>query len=100
MLRMDLPEEVELHVQPGRLVVHVARHRRSGWAVAARRMRARGHDRFLDESPSTKFDREEWEWRWPLRRSVAARSISFDSIPRSVVKSGRRGRAWSCRPTN
>jgi antitoxin MazE len=59
----NLPEEVELHAQPGRLVVQAARHPRTGWAAAAKRMRARGDDRLLDESTSTKFDREEWEWR-------------------------------------
>ena len=37
-----LPEEVELHAEPGRLVVQAARHARSGWADAAKRMRARG----------------------------------------------------------
>jgi antitoxin MazE len=59
----DLPEEVELHAQPGRLVVQAARRRRSGWAAAAKRMRARGDDALLDESAATKFDREEWKWR-------------------------------------
>jgi antitoxin MazE len=59
----DLPEEVELHAQPGRLVVQAARHPRTGWAAAAKRMRARGDDKLLDEPTSTKFDREEWEWR-------------------------------------
>jgi antitoxin MazE len=59
----DLPEEVELHAQPGRLVVQAARRHRSGWAAAAKRMRTHGEDRLLDESTSTTFDREEWEWR-------------------------------------
>ena len=59
----DLPEEVELHAQPGRLVVQGVRRPRSGWAAAAKRMRARGDDRLLDEATATKFDREEWEWR-------------------------------------
>ena len=59
----DLPEAVEVHAQPGRLVVQAARHPRSGWAAAARRMRAHGDDRLLDGLTSTKFDREEWEWR-------------------------------------
>jgi antitoxin MazE len=58
-----LPEEVEVHAQPGRLVVQAARHPRSGWAVAAKRMRTNSDDRLLDESTSTTFDREEWEWR-------------------------------------
>jgi antitoxin MazE len=59
----DLPEEVELHAQPGRLVVQAARRPRSGWAAAAKRMRVRGDDRLLDESTATTFDGEEWEWR-------------------------------------
>jgi len=59
----DLPEEVELHAQPGRLVVQAARRPRSGWAAAAKRMRTVGEDRLLDQSTATKFDREEWEWR-------------------------------------
>ncbi len=59
----DLPEEVELHAQPGRLVVQAASRPRSGWAAAAKRMRDRGEDRLLDELTSTKFDHKEWEWR-------------------------------------
>ena len=59
----DLPEEVELHAQPGRLIVQAARHPRTGWAAAAKRTGARGDNRLLDESTSSKFDREDWEWR-------------------------------------
>jgi antitoxin MazE len=59
----DLAEEVELHAEPGRLVVQAVRRPRTGWAAAARRMRARGDDQLLDHSTSTTFDAEEWEWR-------------------------------------
>jgi antitoxin MazE len=59
----NLPDEVELHAQPGRLVVQGVRRPRSGWAAAAKRMHARGDDRPLDEATATKFDREEWGWR-------------------------------------
>jgi antitoxin MazE len=59
----DLPDEVELHAQPGRLVFQAARRPRSGWAAAAKRLRARGEDRPVDESTATTFDRDEWEWR-------------------------------------
>ena len=59
----SLPDEVELHAQPGRLVVQGIRRRRSGWAAAAKRMHARGDDRPLDQATATKFDREGWEWR-------------------------------------
>lgn len=58
----SLPEEVELHAEPGRLIVQAVRHPRTGWAAAAKRMRARGDDR-LNEPVATKFDRAEWEWR-------------------------------------
>lgn len=44
----ELPEEVELRAEPGRLVVQAVRPPRSGWAAAARRMRACGVDRLLD----------------------------------------------------
>src|SRR4029077_15948326 len=86
----ELGDEVELHAEPGRLVIEGVRHARKGWAAIAQRMRGRSDDQLLDEPTSTKFDREEWEWREPGRRSVAARSISCDSIPRSAVKSRRR----------
>src|SRR3989304_5799454 len=37
----DLPEEVELHAEPGRLVVRAARRPRAGWGGAARGMGGR-----------------------------------------------------------
>jgi len=43
----QLPDEVELYVEPGRLVVVGAKRPRSGWAAAARKMRERG-DELLD----------------------------------------------------
>ena len=58
----DLPEEVELHAQPGRLIVQAVRRPRNGWANAAKRMRTLGDDAILDEPTTTKFDREEWKW--------------------------------------
>jgi antitoxin MazE len=59
----QLPEEVELHAEPGRLVVQGARHPRMGWAEAARRMAQKADDTLLDEPTMTRFDREEWKWR-------------------------------------
>jgi hypothetical protein len=61
----DLPEEVELHAQPGRLIVQAVRRPRSGWANAAERMRTRGDDVLLDEATATTFDHEEWKWPKP-----------------------------------
>lgn len=59
----QLPEEVELHAEPGRLVVRAARRPRTGWAEAARAMRQNNDDQLLDAPASTRFDEEDWEWR-------------------------------------
>jgi antitoxin MazE len=59
----QLPDEVELHAEPGRLVVQAARRPRMGWAEAAREMAARGDDRLVDAPAATRFDREERDWR-------------------------------------
>jgi antitoxin MazE len=58
----QLPEEVELCAEPGRLVVRAARGPRHGWAEAARAMCLRNDDQLLDEPTVTKFDVEEWTW--------------------------------------
>lgn len=52
----QLPEEVELQAEPGRLIVQAVRRTRAGWAVAARAMRERGGDRRLDSPMPTRFD--------------------------------------------
>jgi len=59
----QLPDEVELHAEPGRLVVRATRRPRMGWAEVARAMSEQGHDHLLDEPTVTRFDREEWKWR-------------------------------------
>jgi antitoxin MazE len=59
----QLPEEVELQAEPGRLVVRAVRRGRAGWAEAAAEMHARGDDRPLDAPAGNRFDAEEWEWR-------------------------------------
>ena len=59
----QLPEEVELHAEPGRLVVRAARRPRAGWTDLARAMRRRNDDQLLDEPTTTRFDEGEWEWR-------------------------------------
>jgi antitoxin MazE len=59
----QLPDEVELQAEPGRLVVRAARGPRAGWAEAAKAMRADAADRLLDAPTATRFDDEEWKWR-------------------------------------
>ena len=57
-----LPDEVELRAEPGRIVVSAASRPRSGWAVKARTMQARGDDVLLDDTTATQFDRVDWRW--------------------------------------
>jgi antitoxin MazE len=59
----QLPDEVELQAQHGRLIVRAARGPRSGWAEAAKAMHARGDDHLLDATTSSHFDEKEWRWR-------------------------------------
>ena len=59
----QLPEDVELHAEPGRLIVRAARQPRAGWAAAAREMHARADDGLTLEPATTAFDRDEWKWR-------------------------------------
>ena len=58
----ELPEEVELLAQPGRLIVRAARQPRAGWAEAAREMHARGEDALFDAPTGTRFELDEWTW--------------------------------------
>ena len=57
----ELPDEVELQAEPGRLVVRATRTPRDGWETAARTMRAAG-DELLDPPTANAFDEREWEW--------------------------------------
>lgn len=58
-----LAEEIELQVLGNTVVIRSRHAARAGWAEAAQRMRAAGHDRLLDEATATRFDEEEWSWR-------------------------------------
>lgn len=59
----QLPDEVELQAERGRLVVRAAHGPRAGWAAAAKAMHAEGDDQLLDAPTRTRFDAEDWEWR-------------------------------------
>jgi antitoxin MazE len=59
----QLPEEIELQAEPGRLIIRAAVGPRAGWAAAAAGMRAAGEDRLLDPPTTTQFDEREWKWR-------------------------------------
>lgn len=53
---------VELHAEPGRIVIAAVARPRAGWAEAAARQRDRGDDALLDGPTPTRFDAEEWTW--------------------------------------
>ena len=59
----QLPEEVELQAEHGRLVVRAAHGPRAGWAAAAKMMRAQDDDRLLDAPTRTRFDGKDWQWQ-------------------------------------
>lgn len=76
----QLPEEVDLHAERGRLIVEAAHRARSGWAEAAKKMHTRVDDALLGEPTPTKFDREGWEW--PEQDDAQAfHGASMASIP-------------------
>lgn len=58
----QLPAEVELSAEPGRLLVRAVRRPRAGWAAAARAMHVDAADRLLDKPTATRFDEKEWQW--------------------------------------
>ena len=59
----QLPDDVELQAEHGRLVVRAAHGPRAGWAAAAKAMRAQDDDQLLDAPTSTRFDHKDWQWR-------------------------------------
>ena len=59
----QLPEEVELQAEHGRLIVRAARGPRAGWAAAAKAMHVQGDDQLLDVPTRTRFDEKDWRWR-------------------------------------
>jgi antitoxin MazE len=59
----QLPDEVELQADSGRLIVRAAQGPRAGWAAAAKAMHDRGDDQLLDAPTSSRFDDKEWRWR-------------------------------------
>lgn len=59
-----LADEVEMDVQDGTILIHAPHDPRAGWAEAFEQMAKLGDDKLLDgESPQTRWDEEEWEWK-------------------------------------
>ena len=57
-----LPEEVELRVRNGAILIAPRSAPRAGWAEAAQRLREREEDRLLEPPTPTHFDETDWQW--------------------------------------
>ena len=59
-----LPEEVELEVEDGTILIRSPMRPREGWAAAFQSMTKAGDDQLLDEDAvqSSLWDDGEWEW--------------------------------------
>ena len=57
-----MSEKIRYTVKDEAVVIARARKPRSGWAEAAKRLRARDADRLLEPPIPTRFDDEEWKW--------------------------------------
>lgn len=57
-----ISDEVQIHAEPGRIVIESAMRPRAGWSDAARRMAELEEDTLLDPPTPTEFDAEEWTW--------------------------------------
>ena len=59
-----LAGEVDLEVEPGRIVIQAVGSPRRGWEEAFRAMAERGDDALLDRETvsGSSWDEQEWEW--------------------------------------
>lgn len=57
-----LSETVEMDVRDSMILLRSPRQPRSGWGEAFRQMSHLGDDRLLD-TPMTRWDSEDWEWK-------------------------------------
>lgn len=62
--RLGLGEEVELALQPNRIVIRSARRARAGWESAFQAMAEQSDDQPLDGDTlaTTAWDEDEWTW--------------------------------------
>lgn len=57
-----LPDDVDLRVDKGTIVIAPARPVRGGWQVAAERAHQTRDDRLLGSEMPTRFEEEDWRW--------------------------------------
>ncbi len=57
-----LSDEVQIDVEPNRIIIRSAHAPREGWKRAFRLMAERGDDVLTEPESLTSFDDEEWTW--------------------------------------
>ena len=57
-----LSEEVTLEIKNKTLIISPIQNPRDGWDLAFEKMSMEGDDILLENTSSTKWDNEEWEW--------------------------------------
>jgi antitoxin MazE len=62
--QVGFSEDVELEVQPGRIVIRPVQHPRSGWEEQFSSMAQHGDDRLLDDETGSLSNWDEDEWQW------------------------------------
>jgi len=60
--QVGLGDEVEIDVQPDRLVIRPTARPRYGWDEQFQAMARHEDDQLLDEPTQTRWDRSEWKW--------------------------------------
>lgn len=88
-----LPEDVELHAEDGRIVIAAGRQPRSGWAEAARELRARGEDGLRDASAPVRQRGVGVAVARPARVPSRGEVYLIELDPTRGVRSAKRGRA-------
>lgn len=57
-----LTDEVEMTVDGDKLIIHSVHIARQGWEVQFATMAEQGDDHLIDETTSTEWAEQEWEW--------------------------------------
>jgi antitoxin MazE len=60
--QLHFQEEVELSVEPDRIVIRPAHHPRTGWDQQFSAMAAHGDDQLLDAPAPTEWEQNDWQW--------------------------------------
>jgi antitoxin MazE len=60
--QLALGSDIEMFMESDQIVIRQANRPRHTWDEQFRIMAAHGDDRMLEESTTTQWDKDEWEW--------------------------------------